>query len=145
MEWNQKPTVDCEKNKSASLTIKFSHELSLKPPPSSHRPIVFFPRRLISGRSFRANQRERIDRSLPSTRVFPAPAYVFVLTIFPAMHMENPIRRAETRKTCNNRREMRDVALNAFSRTRTSRSASIACTENAAALCSSIARAVALH
>ena len=47
------------------MTIESSHELSLKPTSSLRRPIIIFPRRLISGRSFRANRRERIDRSLP--------------------------------------------------------------------------------
>lgn len=75
----------------------------------SLRPIFFFPRRLISGRSFRANRRGEsasIDLSPRRERVFPRSslAYIFVLTIFPSVHMENPIRVLETRKTCSSRR-----------------------------------------
>lgn len=77
-----------KKKKINKIAIESSHELSLKATfVVSPRPI-FIPRWLISGRSFRANRRERIDRSLPSTKEsFPCNplAYIFVLTIFPCI------------------------------------------------------------
>lgn len=85
------------------MLIESSHELSLKLR-SSSLPILF-PRWLISGRSFRANWRERIDRSLPSTREnFPCSPLAHVYSFLRysrCAHMENPIRRVETRKTCS--------------------------------------------
>jgi len=127
--------------------IESSHELSLKTnvvtAPSHHHlpsPAYFWTE--FPGEP-------RAHRSIPpSTWVFPAlsrPRTYSSLRYSPTMHMENPIRRAETRKTCSNRR---NVASREMQRAKcilaceNSRSASTARTvEHGAALCGSVARA----